>query len=81
MAERLLCNQYATNQCNDGGYGARHFEGNAAGPTLATGSVEEWNFCCNFHGPLGLHFLKSYLAAGSERGVFVNFPLDFTVRS
>jgi hypothetical protein len=78
MAERLLYNQYATNQCSNGGYGSRHFDGNATGPTLATGSVEEWNYCCSFHGPLGLHFLKSYLAAGSARGVMVNFPLDFT---
>jgi hypothetical protein len=78
MAERLLHNQYATNQCSNGGYGSRHFDSTAAGPILATGSVEEWNFCCSFHGPLGLHFLKSYLAAGSERGVMVNFPLDFT---
>ena len=80
MAERLLCNQYATNQCSNGGYGARHFEGNAKGPILATGTVEECNFCCSFHGPLGLYSLKSYLAAGSERGIFVNFPLDFTTR-
>jgi DUF1680 family protein len=77
MAERLLLNQYAANQCPNGGYGWRAFDGEAAGPVGTHGPVDEWNFCCSFHGPLGLHFLKAYLAAASERGVFVNFPLDF----
>jgi DUF1680 family protein len=77
MAERLLENQYAANQCPNGGYGMRHFDGDAAGPIATRGMVDEWPFCCSFHGPLGLHFLKAYLAAGSERGVFVNFPLNF----
>jgi DUF1680 family protein len=77
-AERLLRNQYADNQCGNGGYGARKLDGNPAGPVATSGTVEEWNYCCNFHGPLGLHFLKRYLAVGSDRGLFVNFPLDFT---
>jgi hypothetical protein len=78
VAERLLENQYPMNQCPNGGYGMRHFDGEAAGPDAARSQLEEWPFCCSFHGPLGLHFLKGYLATGSERGVFVNFPLDFT---
>jgi hypothetical protein len=78
MAERLLLNQYAGNQCPNGGYGWRNFDGEAAGPIGTHGSIEEWNFCCSFHGPLGLHFLRAYLAGASERGVFVNFPLDFS---
>lgn len=78
MAERLLHNQYLANQCANGGYGWRNFDGDACGPIATRGSVDEWPFCCSFHGPLGLHFLKGYLAAGSERGIFVNFPLDFT---
>ncbi len=78
VAERLLENQYATNQCPNGGYGMAHLDGDAAGPVAALEKVEEWPFCCSFHGPLGLHFLKGYLAAGSQRGVFVNFPFDFT---
>jgi hypothetical protein len=83
MAERLLLNQYAANQCANGGYGWRNFDGDPAGPIGTRAGVNEWNFCCSFHGPLGLHFLKSYLAAGSERGVFVNFSLDVvsTVKS
>ncbi len=78
VAERLLQNQYATNQCPNGGYGMAHLDGDAAGPVAAIEKIEEWPFCCSFHGPLGLHFLKGYLAAGSERGVFVNFPYSFT---
>ena len=31
-----------------------------------------------FRRSVGSHFLKSYLAAGSDRGIFVNFPVDFT---
>ena len=77
VAERLLQNQYATNQCPNGGYGMAHLDGDAAGPVAAIEKIEEWPFCCSFHGPLGLHFLKGYLAAGSERGVIVNFPYRF----
>jgi DUF1680 family protein len=77
VAERLLYNQYPANQTANGGYGARHFDGDAAGPIATGGAVDEWPFCCSFHGPLGLYFLKGYLASGSDRGVFVNFPVDF----
>ena len=77
-AERLLVNQYATNECPNGGYGARHFDHDAAGPVAIAGHLDEAPWCCSFHGPLGLHFLKSYLAAGSSRGVLVNFPFYFT---
>ena len=77
MAERLMHNQYAANQCANGGYGMRHFDGDAAGPVATSGPVDEWAFCCSFHGPLGLHFLKAYLAAGSDRGIYVNFPVSF----
>jgi hypothetical protein len=78
VAHRLLENQYATNQCPNGGYGMAHLDGDAAGPVATIEKIEEWPFCCSFHGPLGLHFLKGYLAAGSERGVIVNFPYSFT---
>jgi hypothetical protein len=77
LAERLACNQYYANQSPNGGFGARHFDGEPSGPCGTRGAVEEWPWCCSFHGPLGLHFLKAYLAAGSERGVVVNFPLSF----
>lgn len=78
MAERILHNQYSANQTENGGYGWREFDGDAAGPVATSGSVQEWPFCCSFHGPLGLLFLKRYLAAASERGVYVNFPLDYS---
>ena len=78
LAERLLENQYAANQTANGGFGFRHLDGQAAGPVSTDGTVEEWPFCCSFHGPLGLHFLKGYLAAGWEHSIFVNFPLTFS---
>jgi len=76
--DRLLHNQYLTNQCHNGGFGMCHVDGDAAGPIGTDGMLDEWPFCCSFHGPLGLHFLKGYLAAGSEHGVVMQFPLDFT---
>ena len=78
MAERLLENQYPLNQYVNGGYGCSHFEGDASGPMAIDKAPEEWPFCCSFHGPLGLHFLKAYLAAGSDQGIYVNFPYSFT---
>ncbi len=78
MAERLLRNQYLMNQCPNGGFGMCHVDGDSAGPIGTDGMLDEWPFCCSFHGPLGLHFLKGYLATGSQRGVFVDFPFDFT---
>ena len=79
MAERLLENQYAANQCANGGFGVRRFDGDTGGPIGTSGGLEEWNFCCSFHGPLGLYFLKAYLAAGSEHDIYVNFPFNFSV--
>jgi len=80
MAERLLENQYLGNQCANGGFGWRNFEGDAAGPISTRGTVDEWAFCCSFHGPLGLHFLKAYLAAGSDRALSITFPIAFRAR-
>ncbi len=80
IAERLLLNQYSGNQCPNGGYGWRAFDGDDAGPIGTHGAVQEWNFCCSFHGPLGLHFLKAYVAAGSERGIFISFPIEFQAK-
>lgn len=77
MAERLLQNQYVADQTPNGGYGMRKFDGGASGPIATFGAVHEWDFCCSFHGPLGLHFLKSYLATGSKDGIYVNFPLNY----
>ena len=78
LAERLVENQYVANQCPNGGYGVAHFEGDSAGPVAIIGETDECPYCCSFHAPLGLHFLKGYLAAGCQRGVIVNFPYNFT---
>lgn len=78
LAERLLRNQYAANQTPDGGYGMRHYGGASTGPIATFGGVNEWNFCCNFAGPLGLYFLQSYLAVSAKNNIYINFPFSFT---
>jgi hypothetical protein len=80
MADRVLWNQYRVNQCPNGGFGSRHLEADAAGPFAVKPKIDEWYFCCSFHGPLGLHHLKPYLAASSGRGIYVNFPIDFRAK-
>lgn len=80
MAERLLKNQYISNQTPNGGYGMRRLDSGPTGPVATGGVVNEWDFCCSFHGPLGLYFLKSYLAAASGENIYINFPLDYTSR-
>ncbi len=75
VAERLLQNQYATNQCPNGGYGMAHLDGDAAGPVAAIEKIEEWPFCCSFHGPLGLHFLKRLPGRRQRAGRLRQFPL------
>ena len=77
MADRLLENQYIAEQSSNGGFGMRQFDGVPSGPVATFGSVGEWEFCCSFHGPLGLYFLKSYLATGSNQNICVNFPYSF----
>ena len=78
MAERLLWNHYAMNRTANGGYGHHDFACDAIGPLLMQANFTEAVWCCTFHGLLGLQTLKSYVAAGSPRGLFINFPLDFT---
>ena len=78
MAERLLWNEYLPNQSANGGFGTSYFECDADWPTVIQAAFQEGRGCCTFHGPLGLYFLKAYVATGSDRGLFVNFPLDFT---
>lgn len=80
MAERLLKNQYIADQTPNGGFGMRYFDGGTSGPIATSGAVNEWDFCCSFHGPLGLHFFKSYLAAGSDKDLYLNFPLNFATQ-
>jgi DUF1680 family protein len=78
MAERLIWNHYAMNRTANGGYGHHMFVADAEGPLLMKPQFTEAVWCCTFHGLLGLHTLKSYVVAGSPRGVFVNFPMSAT---
>ncbi len=77
MAERLLWTEYLANQWPDGGYGHRHISTDAQGAYALGLRHEEALWCCAFHGPLGLHKLKSYLAVGAPSGIYYNFPADF----
>ena len=78
MAERLLWTEYLANQWPDGGYGHRFFATDALGAYAFGLRNEEALWCCNFHGPLGLHELKGYLAAGTPTEICYNFPVAFT---
>lgn len=80
MADRLIENQYIAEQSPNGGFGMRQFDGVPSGPVATFGSVGEWEFCCSFHGPLGLYFLKSHLATTSNQNIYVNFPYSFDVQ-
>lgn len=75
-AERLIMNHYAMNRTPNGGYGHHNFTCDTIGPVLMQPKFKEAYWCCTFHGLVGMHTLKSYLVVGSERGVFINFPLD-----
>ncbi len=75
-AERLLTNHYPMNRTANGGYGHHNFVCDAEGPLVMQPQFTEAVWCCTFHGLLGLHTLKRYVVAGSDRGVVVNFPLD-----
>ncbi|MCU0871729.1 MAG: glycoside hydrolase family 127 protein [Pirellulaceae bacterium] len=78
MAERLLWNHYATNRAPNGGYGHHEFACDADGPLVVKPKFTEAVWCCTFHGLRGLHTLKSHVVVGSDRGLFINFPLDVT---
>lgn len=81
MAERLLENQYVADQSGNGGFGMRHFDViKDTGPVATSGGVNEWDFCCSFHGPLGLYFFKRYLASASGKDIFINFPYSFSTQ-
>ena len=77
-AERLLGNHYAMNRTANGGYGHHFFVSDEEGPLFMQPKFMEATWCCTFHGILGMHTLKSYLVASSERGIFVNFLVDVT---
>ena len=76
--EALLPEAFAvTREASVRALGMRHFDGGPTGPVAIRSALEEWPFCCSFHGPLGLHFLKAYLAATAPGKVLVNFPIAF----
>jgi hypothetical protein len=78
MAERLLINHYPSDQSDNNGFGQRTFNSEEGVGPIAMKGVHELYFCCTFHGPLGLYYLKSYLATGGKKTISVNFPLNFS---
>lgn len=79
MVERLLGSEYLANQWPSGGFGHRFIGCDNSGPFAFQKYSEESLWCCSFHGPLALYYLKSFLAVPAPGGVIdYNFPVDFT---
>jgi Beta-L-arabinofuranosidase, GH127 len=76
MADREIHNEYLANRFPDGGFGHRFIESDSTGVRALGKHSEEAVWCCVFHGTLGLHLLKSYVAVGAEDGIYLNFPLE-----
>lgn len=78
MAERLMHCAYPATQWPSGGFGHRTIGCDDVGPVAFKLPYVEALWCCGFHGALGLHDLKGYLAVGATNNVlFYNFPVEF----
>jgi hypothetical protein len=77
MAERLYWNGIMPNQWSTGGYGHRNIGVDDVGPFAYTTYSQESLWCCSFHVPWALHKMLSYLAVGSDAGIWYNFPMAF----
>jgi hypothetical protein len=78
MAERLLWNHYRVNQFPSGGFGHRRLFCDDKGVVAIGRYDQEAEWCCVFHGALGLNALRSYLAVGTADAIYLNFFVDFT---
>jgi hypothetical protein len=77
MAERLYWNGIRPNQWSTGGFGHRYMGVDDVGPFSYMKPCAESLWCCSFHGPWALHKMLSYLAVGSDAGIWYNFPMYF----
>ncbi len=77
MAERLYWNGIQPNQWSTGGYGHRFMGIDDVGPFAYLKQSQESLWCCSFHVPWALHKMLSFLAVGSEAGIWYNFPIGF----
>jgi hypothetical protein len=77
MAERLYWNGIRPNQWSTGGFGHRNMGVDEIGPFAYLTQSQESLWCCSFHVPWALHKMLSYLAVGSEAGIWYNFPMSF----
>ena len=80
--ERLVHNVYGEQQTPNGGFGYRCWEGDigAASNGVIRTSVPNSPWCCDYMGPGGLVYYKSFLATGDDKNIYVNFFDDFTSR-
>lgn len=78
MAERLLWNEIIPNQWNTGGFGHRFIACDDQGPYAFMKPSQESLWCCTFHVDLALHQMVSYLALGTDQGIWYNFPMYFS---
>ncbi len=77
MAERLYWNGIRPNQWSTGGFGHRYMGVDEIGPFSYMKPCAESLWCCSFHVPWALHKMLSYLAVGSDAGIWYNFPMPF----
>jgi hypothetical protein len=77
MAERLYWNGIRPNQWSTGGFGHRNIGVDDVGPFAYLTQSQESLWCCSFHVPWALHKMLSYLAVGSDAGIWYNFPMNF----
>lgn len=77
IAERLMHNQYLTNEWSNGGFGHRHILCDKGGIYGLGPHWMECVWCCNYHGTMGFLNFKKYLASFDSDTLSVQFAVDF----
>lgn len=77
MAERIYWNEIIPNQWPSGGFGHRNLAADEQGAYAFMKPLAESYWCCSFHVPWALGNMLSYLAPGSDNGIWYNFPMQF----
>ena len=80
VVDSLVHNSYGEQQVPTGGFGGVCWEGTlgvASSDGVIRDSICDQPFCCDYTGPGGLVYYKAFLAAGTDRAIYVNFFDDF----
>ena len=77
MAERLFWNGIIPNQWPSGGFGHRNMGVDEKGAYSYQDPLAESFWCCSFHVPWALNWMRSYLTVGAEKGIYYNFTMPF----